>query len=60
MGPPRNANGSVEVLAEKAGDDGWYWEAGAVVSPTTFPTGHGARAESTDFTLRLFQVSDES
>jgi hypothetical protein len=59
VGPATNAPGSVEVLAQKAGADGWYWEAGAVVSPTTFPKS-GTGAESTDFTLRLFQVSDES
>jgi hypothetical protein len=60
VGPATNAPGSVEVLAQKAGDDGWYWEAGAVVSPTTFPNGGASGAESTAFTLRLFQVSDES
>ncbi len=60
VGPATGSAGSIEVLAEKAGDDGWYWEAGAVVSPTTFPNGGAGGAESTPFTLRLFQVSDES
>ncbi len=45
----------MEILAEKSGDDGWQWEAGAVISPTTF----GASATgTTPFTLRLFQVPD--
>jgi hypothetical protein len=44
-----------EVLAKKGGTDGWEWEAGVVISPTTF--GHGAQ-ESTPFVLRLFQIPD--
>lgn len=50
--------GEVEILAQKGGSDGWYWEAGAVVSPTTF--GHGAGGQTTPFTLRLFQEADAS
>lgn len=52
-----------EVLAQKAGDDGWYWEMGAVVEPTTFASsaaGRGTGAETTRFTIRLFQVPDPS
>jgi hypothetical protein len=70
--------GSVEVLAKKAGDDGWYWEMGVVVSPTTFGSSSGGSCggsstggqstgaagaagggDTTRFTLRLFQVSDQ-
>jgi hypothetical protein len=47
-----------EVLGTKAGDDGNYWEIGAVISPTTF-TGTGS-SDITAFTVRLFQVSDDS
>ena len=42
----------VEVLAKKAGSDGFYWEAGAVV-PMPAPT-----QGRTSFTLRLFQVQE--
>ena len=87
-GPATNLPGGVEVLGELGGSDGWYWEVGAVVSPTTFPAGTSgttgtsgstgtsgttgttgstapsasapAGAESTRFTLRLFQVADEN
>ncbi|HMD46749.1 MAG TPA: hypothetical protein VKG43_11345 [Acidimicrobiales bacterium] len=55
-GPARNQPRTVEVLGQKAGDDGWYWEMGAVVSPTTFPA--GSPAGGTTFAIRLFQVSD--
>lgn len=52
--PAEGVKGGVEVLGQKAGSDGWYWEMGAVVSPTTFA---GAR-DDTPFVLRLFQVPD--
>ncbi|MHB8218719.1 MAG: hypothetical protein ACYDHU_00125 [Acidimicrobiales bacterium] len=47
----------IEVLSEKGGSDGWYWEAGAVVSPTRF-SGPGGARQSTRFQLRLFEVPD--
>lgn len=53
-GPPKGAAG-VEVLAERPGTDGWQWEVGAVISPTTFA---GSPTGSTAFELRLFQVPD--
>jgi hypothetical protein len=43
--------GSTQLLAEKGSNDGFYWEVGAVVSPTT-------SAGVTPFTLRLFEVPD--
>jgi hypothetical protein len=49
----------VEVLSEQAGSDGWYWEVGAVVSPTRF-TGPAGVHQSTRFQLRLFEVPDAS
>jgi hypothetical protein len=65
-GPAAHQPGTVEVLGKLAGDDGWYWEMGALVSPTTFGgTGLGSTPVAgtgvniTRFTIRLFQVSDE-
>lgn len=55
VGPARDLSGGVEVLGQKAGNDGWYWEAGVIVSPTTFPSGAG---ESTSYTLKLLEVPD--
>ncbi|HEV3212757.1 MAG TPA: hypothetical protein VGZ03_05100 [Acidimicrobiales bacterium] len=46
------ATGSAEVLFQKAGSDGVYWEAGVTASAAT-PT-------SATYTFRLFQVSDFS
>lgn len=65
-GPAVNKPGTVEVLAKQAGDDGWYWEIGALVAPTTFGTagttssaGPSGAANATRFTIRLFQISDQ-
>jgi hypothetical protein len=44
--------GTTEVLATKGSDDGFYWEVGAVVSPST-TTG------VTPFTLQLFEQDDQ-
>jgi len=57
QGPAAHQPGTTEVLGKIAGSDGYYWEIGALVSPTTFA--HGAAAgDETDFTIRLFQVPD--
>jgi hypothetical protein len=54
-GPAAN-NAGIEVLGQKAGTDGWYWEMGAVVAPTMFTS--GSAAQTTSFTIRIFQVPD--
>jgi hypothetical protein len=57
QGPADHDPGALEVLGQKAGSDGYYWEMGAVISATTF----GADAPpsgQTHFTIRLFQVPD--
>ncbi len=57
-GAAANDPNALEVLGKLAGTDGYYWEMGATISPTTF--GHGAPpAGETDFTIRLFQNSDD-
>ena len=57
VGPATDLPGGVQVLAQKGGTDGWYWEVGAIVSPTTFAPASGT--DSTRFTLRLFQEPDD-
>ncbi|MFZ0665452.1 MAG: hypothetical protein WAM97_06830 [Acidimicrobiales bacterium] len=57
-GTPHNQTG-FEVLAQRAGSDGYYWEIGAVISPTTFPaSGPDAKSGLTKFEIRLYQESD--
>ncbi len=56
-GKPKNQPG-FEVLAQRPGSDGYYWEIGAVVAPTTFPSSGSAHTSGiTKFEVRLFQVS---
>ena len=55
-GPPKNQPG-YEVLAQRAGSDGYYWEIGAVVSPTTF-SASASKAGVTNFDIVLLQVTD--
>jgi len=57
-GPAANEANTFEVLGKLAGTDGYYWEMGASIAPTTFPAGGPAQGQ-TDFTVRLFQVGDE-
>jgi len=55
-GAPVGAPG-VEILAQKAGTDSWYWEAGVIISPTKFDT---QNHQSTKVTLRLYQASSDA
>jgi hypothetical protein len=58
-GPASHDPGALEVLGKIAGSDGYYWEMGATVSATTF--GAGAPPGGwTDFSVRLFQIDDQS
>jgi hypothetical protein len=52
VGPQRGGLGT-EVLAKKGSGDGFYWEVGAVASPTT-------SAGTTPFSLRLLELPDDS
>ncbi len=57
-GAAANDPGALEVLGKLAGTDGYYWEMGATIAPTTF--GHGAPPSGeTDFTVRLLQQNDD-
>lgn len=65
VGPAHGEQGAVEVLAQRPSSDGWFWEVGAVVSPTAFPgapatrsTSSAAAQDTTRFTVELFEVPD--
>jgi hypothetical protein len=57
-GPAANDPGSLEVLGKLAGTDGYYWEMGATIPPTSFGNGAPAGGQ-TDFTIRLLQQNDD-
>jgi len=44
---------STQVLAKRGSGDGFYWEVGAVVSPTT-------SAGVTPFSIRVFELTDDN
>ncbi len=46
-----------QLVAQIAGDDGYYWQLGVVVSPSTFSA--SGTTDVTRFTLRLLQVQDQ-
>ncbi len=50
---PQKGAGTEEVLAKHPSGDGYYWEAGVVVSPTT-------TAGITPFSIELFQIPDDN
>jgi hypothetical protein len=56
-GAADHVTGGLEVLGKKAGSDGFYWEMGAVILPTSFGAGAPA-AGATSFSLELIQVQD--
>jgi hypothetical protein len=56
-GPADHVTGGLEVLGKKAGSDGFYWEMGAVISPTSFGAGTPSTG-ATSFSLELIQVQD--
>jgi len=57
-GAAANNPGAFEVLGKLAGTDGYYWEMGATIQPTSF--GHGAPSTGeTDVTIRLLQQNDD-
>lgn len=53
VGAADGTKGSTEVLAQRASTDGWYWEIGVVVSPTTFA--RTSATDSTRFSMDLFE-----
>jgi hypothetical protein len=52
-GTGQPGGGRTEVLGKKGSGDGFYWETGAVVSPTT-------SAGTTPFSVELFELPDEN
>jgi hypothetical protein len=57
-GPAANNPGALEVLGKLAGTDGYFWELGATIAPTTFGPGAPPSGE-TNVTIRLLQQNDD-
>ena len=62
QGPPPHGAPGYQILGQHPSSDGYEWEVGVTVSPTTFgssATGASAPAGTTSFRVRLFAVSDD-
>ena len=59
QGPPPHGAAGYRLVAEHPGSDGYEWQLGVTVSPTTFGSGPTAASDTTSFTLRLFAASDD-
>jgi hypothetical protein len=46
-----------QIVGQLAGEDGFYWELGVIVAPSTFSS--SGTTDITRFTLRVFQVDDD-
>jgi hypothetical protein len=46
-----------QIVGQIAGDDGFYWQLGVIVEPTTF--GASGTTDITNFSLRVLQVQDQ-
>ncbi len=46
-----------QIVGQLAGDDGFYWQLGVIVAPSTF--GASGTTDITKFTLRVLQVQDQ-
>lgn len=50
---PQTGGSGTEVLAKRGSSDGFYWETGVVVSPTT-------AAGTTPYSVEVFELSDDT
>jgi hypothetical protein len=57
QGPAPKPTPGYRIVGQHPSGDGYEWEIGVTVAPTTFGTGPGA-PETTSFSLRLFAVTD--
>ncbi|HVC70579.1 MAG TPA: hypothetical protein VNC61_10040 [Acidimicrobiales bacterium] len=57
QGPPPKATPGYRIVGQHPSSDGYEWEIGVTVAPTTFASGAGSR-ETTSFVVRLFAVTD--
>ncbi|HEY5250212.1 MAG TPA: hypothetical protein VIJ09_01025 [Acidimicrobiales bacterium] len=58
QGPPPHGVVGYQIVGQHPSSDGYEWEVGVTITPTTFGAGTGT-AETTPFTLRLFAVTDD-
>jgi hypothetical protein len=58
-GPAPKGTPGYRIVGQHPSSDGYEWEIGVTVAPTTFGTGAGQALDTTSYTLRLFAVTDD-
>jgi hypothetical protein len=56
QGPATNKHTSTQLLSQISSSDGWYWEVGAIISPTQFVG--KKQLDKTTFSVRIYEVPD--
>lgn len=59
QGPPPHGAAGYEIVGQHPSSDGYEWEIGVTIAPTTFGSGARTAVETTPFTLRLFAVTGD-
>jgi hypothetical protein len=59
QGPPPHGTAGYRIVGQHPSSDGYEWEIGVTVAPTTFGSGAGQPVDTTSFTVRLFAVTDD-
>jgi len=59
QGTPPHGTPGYRIVGQHPSSDGYEWEIGVTVAPTTFGSGAGQPVDSTPFTVRLFAVTDD-
>jgi hypothetical protein len=59
QGPPPHGAAGYQIVGQHPSSDGYEWEIGVTVSPTTFGSGSHSAVETTPFSVRLFAVTDD-
>jgi hypothetical protein len=58
QGSPPHGTAGYRIVGQHPSSDGYEWEIGVTVAPTTFGSGAGQAVDSTPYTVRLFAVTD--
>lgn len=59
QGPAPKGTPGYRIVAQHPSEDGYEWEIGVTVAPTTFASTTAAPADTTSYSLRLFAVTDD-
>ena len=59
QGPPPHGAPGYQIVGQHPSSDGYEWEIGVTIAPTTFGSESNSAVDTTPFTVRLFAVTDD-